>query len=44
MRNLKMTYRDMAMGGEIRQVPISSFVNIQYVNTYGGIKRKQQKR
>jgi multidrug efflux pump len=44
LRNMKMTYRDMAMGGQIRQVPISSFVNIQYVNTYGGIKRKQQKR
>jgi multidrug efflux pump len=44
LRNMKMTYRDMAMGGQIRQVPISSFVNIEYVNTYGGIKRKQQKR
>lgn len=44
LRNMKMTYRDMAMGGQIRQVPISSFVNIRYVNTYGGIKRKQQKR
>jgi multidrug efflux pump len=44
LRNMKMTYRDMAMGGQIRQVPISSFVNIKYVNTYGGIKRKQQKR
>jgi len=44
LRNTKMTYRDMAMGGQIRQVPISSFADIQYVNTYGGIKRKQQKR
>lgn len=44
LRNLKITYRDMAMGGQIRQVPISSFANIDYVNTYGGIKRKQQKR
>ncbi|WP_199137779.1 efflux RND transporter permease subunit [Pedobacter sp. ASV12] len=44
LRNMKMTYRDMAMGGQIRQVPISSFTNIDYVNTYGGIKRKQQKR
>ncbi|MEJ5993280.1 efflux RND transporter permease subunit [Pedobacter sp. Du54] len=44
LRNMKMTYRDMAMGGQIRQVPISSFADIQYVNTYGGIKRKQQKR
>ncbi len=44
LRNMKITYRDMAMGGQIRQVPISSFANIEYVNTYGGIKRKQQKR
>jgi multidrug efflux pump len=44
LRNLKITYRDMAMGGMIRQVPVSSFATIDYVNTYGGIKRKQQKR
>ncbi len=44
LRNLKMTFRDMAMGGQIRQVPLSSFATIDYVNTYGGIKRKQQKR
>ncbi len=44
LRNLKITYRDMGLGGIIRQVPVSSFANIDYVNTYGGIKRKQQKR
>ncbi|MGX5690901.1 efflux RND transporter permease subunit [Arcticibacter tournemirensis] len=44
LRNMKLTYRDMAMNGTIRQVPISSFANIDYINTYGGIKRKQQKR
>jgi multidrug efflux pump subunit AcrB len=44
LRNLKMTFRDMGMGGQIRQVPLSSFASIDYVNTYGGIKRKQQKR
>ena len=44
LRNIKITYRDMGMGGMIRQVPISSFANVDYVNTYGGIKRKQQKR
>lgn len=44
LRNMKMTYRDMAMNGIIRQVPISAFADIDYVNTYGGIKRKQQKR
>jgi multidrug efflux pump len=44
LRNIKITYRDMAMNGIIRQVPISSFAKIDYVNTYGGVKRKQQKR
>ena len=34
----------MAMGGMIRQVPMSAFADVKYVNTYGGIKRKQQKR
>lgn len=44
LRNMKITYRDMGMGGIIRQVPLSSFASIDYVNTYGGIKRKQDKR
>jgi multidrug efflux pump len=44
LQNMSVTYRDMGMGGMIRQVPLSSFADIQYVNTYGGIKRKQQKR
>jgi multidrug efflux pump subunit AcrB len=39
-----MTYRDMAMGGAIRQVPIGSFVDLKYGNTYGGIKRQDEKR
>ena len=44
LRNLKIVYRDMAMGGQIRSVPVASFVDIRYENTYGGIKRKNQKR
>lgn len=44
LRNLKITYRDMNMGGLIRQVPLSSFADIQYTTTYGGIKRINQKR
>ncbi|MCX6166954.1 MAG: efflux RND transporter permease subunit [Sphingobacteriales bacterium] len=44
LRNMKVTYRDMGMGGMIRQVPVSAFAGVEYVNTYGGIKRKQQKR
>ena len=42
--NLKITYRGMAMGGVIRQIPLSAVANIQYSNTYGGIKRLQLKR
>ncbi|MEY3679178.1 MAG: hypothetical protein RI924_1319 [Bacteroidota bacterium] len=44
LRNMKITYRDMAMGGMIRQVPLASFAEIDFVNTYGSVKRKQQKR
>ncbi|MEK6616449.1 MAG: efflux RND transporter permease subunit [Bacteroidota bacterium] len=44
LRNLKITYRDMNMGGIIRQVPLSTFADVDYTSTYGGIKRKNQKR
>jgi multidrug efflux pump subunit AcrB len=32
------------MGGILRSVPLSAFANVEYSNTYGGIKRKMQKR
>jgi len=44
LRNIKILYRDMAMNGMVRDVPLSSFVNIKYDDTYGVIKRKNQKR
>ncbi|MGE0568808.1 MAG: efflux RND transporter permease subunit, partial [Bacteroidia bacterium] len=44
LQNLKITYRDMNMGGAIRQVPLSAFAKVDYSSTYGGIKRKNQKR
>ena len=44
VRNMPIVYRDMGMGGVVRQVPVSSFADIQYNTTYGGIKRKDQKR
>ncbi len=44
LNNLKVTYRDMNMGGIIRQVPLSAFTNIHYANTFGGITRKNQVR
>jgi multidrug efflux pump subunit AcrB len=44
LRNMPIVYRDMGMGGMIREVPLSSFASVNYTNTYGGIKRKNQKR
>ena len=43
LKNLKITYRDM-MSGQIRQIPLSAFADIQYSTTYTGIKRIDQKR
>ncbi len=44
LRNLKILYRDMSMGGIIRDVPLSAFAEVKYSDTYGVIKRKNQKR
>jgi multidrug efflux pump len=44
IRNMPIVYRDMGLGGIIRTVPISSFANVYYSTTYGGIKRKNEKR
>ena len=44
LRNLKITYRDMNMGGMVRSVPISSVCDIRYDYTFSGIKRKNNKR
>ncbi len=44
LRNLKITYRDLATGGAIRQVPISTFTDVRYTDTYSNIKHKQQRR
>ncbi len=44
VRNMPLVFRDMGMGGAIREVPVSAFADIHYDNTYGGIKRKDQKR
>jgi multidrug efflux pump len=45
IRNMPIIYRDMGMmGAPIRQVPVSAFSDIRYATTYGGIKRKNQKR
>ena len=39
LMNLKLTFRDMNMGGQVRQIPLSSVATVRYGNTYGGIKR-----
>ncbi|SHM00361.1 efflux RND transporter permease subunit [Mucilaginibacter sp. OK098] len=44
LKNLKVTYRDLATGGAIRQVPISAFTDVRYTTTFSNIKRKQQRR
>ncbi len=44
VRNMPIVYRDMGMGGIIRTIPVSAFADIHYGTTYGGIKRKNQKR
>ncbi|MCU0441769.1 MAG: efflux RND transporter permease subunit [Bacteroidia bacterium] len=43
LMNLKITYRDMNMGGQIRQIPLSSVATVKYGNTFGGIKRYNEK-
>jgi multidrug efflux pump len=43
LRNLDITFRDMNMHGDIRQIPISTFTNIHYGKTYGAITRLNEK-
>jgi multidrug efflux pump len=44
LMNLPLTYRDMASGGMVRQVPLSAIAKVDYSNSYAGIKRINQKR
>lgn len=44
LMNLPITFRDMTMGGAVRQVPLSSIAKIEYSNSYAGIRRIDQKR
>jgi len=43
LKNLDITFRDMNMHGDIRQIPISTFANIHYGRTYGAITRLNEK-
>ena len=42
--NMNITFRDIASGGSIKNVPISSLVKVDYTSTLGSVKRKNQKR
>ena len=42
--NMNIVFRDMASGGQVKSIPISSLVNVDYTSTLGSIKRKDVKR
>lgn len=42
--NMNVVFRDMASGGAVKSVPISSLVDVDYTSTLGSVKRKDQKR
>ena len=42
--NMRVSFRDMASGGAVKNIPISSLVSIEPTSTFGSIKRKNQKR
>ncbi len=42
--NMPITYRDMGMGGIVRQIPLSAVATVEYKNTFAGIRRIDQKR
>ncbi len=42
--SLNVVYRDMASGGQLRQVPVTSVANISYSTTFSQINRKNQER
>lgn len=43
MLNMNLAFRDMATG-KFKTIPISTLVHIDYTNTLGSVKRKNQKR
>ncbi len=42
--SLNIVYRDMNMGGALRQVPVTSVADIKYSTTFSQINRKDQRR
>ena len=44
LMNSPITFRDMTLGGVVRQVPMSAIATVGYTNSYAGIRRIDQKR
>jgi multidrug efflux pump subunit AcrB len=42
--NMNIVFRDMASGGQVKSIPISSLVDVDFTSTYGSIRRKDVKR
>ncbi len=42
--NMNISFQDMASGGAVKSIPITSLVKIDYTSTLGSVKRKNQKR
>ena len=42
--NMNIVFRDFASGGQIKRIPISNLVKVDYTSTLGSVKRKNQKR
>ena len=42
--SMNITYRDMNMGGSLRQVPLNSIADIRYATSFSQINRKDQAR
>ena len=42
--NMRISFRDIASGGAIKNIPISSLVSVEPTSTLGSVKRKNQKR
>ena len=42
--NMRISFRDFAGGGLVKNIPISSLVKVEPTSTFGSVKRKNQKR
>ena len=42
--NMTISFRDMATGGRVKNVPIANLVKVDYTSTAGSVKRKDQKK